>query len=82
MQAQQVKISPVLLLNAHGAIKNNWMSIRKKSPTRLAAGLLLAIVIDTALQLVWKSAVLSLPNDGSPWLNMQAVLHDPLFVFA
>jgi drug/metabolite transporter (DMT)-like permease len=57
------------------------MSLKKNFPTRLAAGLLLAILIDTALQLVWKSAVLSLPNDGSPWLNVQAILHSPLFLF-
>ena len=57
------------------------MSIKKAFPTRLAVGLLLAIVIDTALQLVWKSAVLSLPNDGSLWLNLQAILHRPLFIF-
>ena len=57
------------------------MSIKKAFPTRLAVGLLLAIVIDTALQLVWKSAVLSLPNDGSHWLNLQAILHSPLFIF-
>ena len=61
--------------------KANFMSVRKKFPTRLAAGLLLAILIDTALQLVWKTAVLSLPNDGSPWLNVEAVLHSPLFIF-
>src|SRR5271165_4119794 len=57
------------------------MSVRKKFPIRLAAVLLLAITIDTALQLMWKSAVLSLPNDGSPWLNVQAILHNPLFIF-
>jgi drug/metabolite transporter (DMT)-like permease len=57
------------------------MSIRKKFPARLAAGLLLAILIDTAVQLVWKSAILSLPNDGSPWLNVQAILHSPLAIF-
>src|SRR5215472_6611893 len=57
------------------------MSKKKNFPTRLAAGLLLAILIDTALQLVWKTAVLSLPNDGAPWLNVQAVLHNPLFIF-
>jgi len=57
------------------------MSIKKVFPTRLAVGLLLAIVIDTALQLVWKSAVLSLPNDGSRWLNLQAILHSPLLIF-
>src|ERR1700757_4111549 len=55
--------------------------IRKKFPKMLAAGLIVAIMIDTVLQLVWKSAVLSLPSDGSPWLNVQAVLHSPLFLF-
>jgi EamA-like transporter family. len=38
-------------------------------------------MIDTALQLVWKTAALSLPDDGSPWLNLQAILHNPLFLF-
>ncbi len=57
------------------------MSVRKKFPIRLAVVLLLAITIDTALQLMWKSAVLSLPDDGSPWLNVQAILHNPLFIF-
>ena len=57
------------------------MSVKKNFPPRLAAGLLLAILIDTALQLVWKSTVLSLPNDGSPWLDVPAVLHSPLFIF-
>jgi drug/metabolite transporter (DMT)-like permease len=57
------------------------MSVIKKFPIRLAVVLLLAITIDTALQLMWKSAVLSLPDDGSPWLNVQAILHNPLFIF-
>src|SRR5262252_9695729 len=57
------------------------MNIKKNFPTRLAVVLILAILIDTALQLVWKTAVLSLPHDGSPWLNVQAILHSPLFIF-
>jgi drug/metabolite transporter (DMT)-like permease len=57
------------------------MSTRKNFPIRLAAGLLVAILIDTVLQLAWKSAVLSLPDDGSPWLNVQAILRSPLFIF-
>jgi drug/metabolite transporter (DMT)-like permease len=62
-------------------IRNNSMSTRKKFPAKLAAGLLLAILIDTAVQLFWKSAVFSLPDDGSPWINVQALLHSPLAVF-
>jgi drug/metabolite transporter (DMT)-like permease len=57
------------------------MNRRKKFPSRLAAGLLLAILMDTAVQLVWKSAVLSLPDNGSPWLNVQALLRSPLAIF-
>jgi drug/metabolite transporter (DMT)-like permease len=57
------------------------MSIKKTFPARLAAGLLLAIIFDTALQLVWTVAMLSLPTDGSPWLTVQAILHRPLFIF-
>ncbi|MBV8377306.1 MAG: EamA family transporter [Verrucomicrobia bacterium] len=56
------------------------MSVRKKFPTRLMAGLLLAILIDTAVQLIWKSAIVSLPNNGSPWLNVQALLRSPLAI--
>ena len=52
-----------------------------KFPTRLAAGLLLAILMDTAVQLVWKSAILSLPNHGSPCLNVRALLHSPSAIF-
>jgi hypothetical protein len=40
--------------------RNDCMNERKKISTRLAAGLLLAILFDTALQLIWKSAVLAL----------------------
>jgi drug/metabolite transporter (DMT)-like permease len=57
------------------------MSTRKKFPIRLAAGLFVAILIDTVLQLFWKTAVLSLPSDGSPWLNLRALLQSPLFLF-
>ena len=62
-------------------IRNNGMNVRKKFSTRLAAGLLLAVLFDTALQLVWKSAVLALPHDGSPSLSVNAILRNPLFIF-
>jgi drug/metabolite transporter (DMT)-like permease len=57
------------------------MSTNKHFPVRLAAGLFVAILIDTVLQLIWKYAVVSLPSDGSPWLNLRAILHSPLFIF-
>jgi drug/metabolite transporter (DMT)-like permease len=61
--------------------RNNDMNERKKFSTGLATGLLLAIVFDTALQLVWKSAVLALPHDGSLSLSVHAIFRNPLFVF-
>jgi hypothetical protein len=57
----------LMLCETHRMIKNNCMGVSKTFPIRLAAGLLAAILIDTVLQLVWKSAVLSLPSDGSPY---------------
>jgi drug/metabolite transporter (DMT)-like permease len=78
---QRVKISPAMLFKPHRVTGNNSVSIKRKFPARLAVGLLIAILIDTALQLVWKSAVLTLPHDGSPWLNVQAILQNPRFVF-
>ena len=56
------------------------MSISRKFPPKLAAVLSLAVLLDTAVQLVWKTAALSLPNNGSPWLNVQAILQNPLFI--
>jgi drug/metabolite transporter (DMT)-like permease len=78
---QRVKISPAMLCKTHRVTGNNAVSIKRKFPVRLAVGLFIAILIDTALQLVWKSAVLTLPHDGSPWLNVQAILQNPRFVF-
>ena len=70
-----------MLFKTHRVTGNNSLSRKRKFPVRLAVGLLIAILIDTALQLVWKSAVLTLPQDGSPWLNVQAILQNPRFVF-
>ena len=78
---QRVKFSPAMLFKSQTVTGNNVVSIKRKFPVRLAVGLLIAILIDTALQLVWKSAVLTLPHDGSPWLNVQAILQNPRFVF-
>ena len=78
---QRDEISPTMLLKTHRATGNSSLPRKRKFPARLAVGLLIAILIDTALQLVWKSAVLTLPHDGSPWLNVQAILQNPRFVF-
>jgi drug/metabolite transporter (DMT)-like permease len=49
-----------------------------KAKHLLFAGLVVAIALDTAGQLLWKLAVTRLPEDLSPGTLVDAVLHDPL----
>ena len=46
----------------------------------LAIGLALAIVLDTAGQLLWKHAVETLPHTAQLWPAVDAVLGQPLFL--
>jgi len=46
----------------------------------LAIGLALAIILDTAGQLLWKYCVASLPPTSGLWQTAAAVLHQPLFI--
>jgi drug/metabolite transporter (DMT)-like permease len=43
------------------------------------AGLLVAVVLDTVLQLTWKTTVLETPADPSPWATLGSVFTNPLF---
>lgn len=54
----------------------------RKLPTRLVLGLIAAIVLDTAVQTVWKRAALTLPADAAtdPIGAARAVLTRPLFL--
>ena len=49
-------------------------------PLRLVTGLAVAIVLDTALQLVWKAGVADLPDASSLRELAVAVLHRPIFI--
>jgi drug/metabolite transporter (DMT)-like permease len=49
-------------------------------PLRLAFGLAVAILLDTALQLVWKSGVAGIPDTDSLRDLVLAVARDPVFV--
>ena len=53
---------------------------RRKLPSRLVLGLVLAVLFDTALQLVWKSAALELPAGGGLWSFARAVLQNRLLL--
>jgi drug/metabolite transporter (DMT)-like permease len=50
------------------------------SKNLLAVGLVLAITLDTAGQLLWKICIAGLPAGNGSWAVLSAVLHQPLFV--
>jgi len=49
-------------------------------PVRLILGLGLAIALDTATQLLWKSAVLAFPEMTAGWQQAVAALQQPLLL--
>jgi drug/metabolite transporter (DMT)-like permease len=56
------------------------MKLPRKIPLRVVIGLLAAVIIDTTLQLFWKTAVLALPGDTRSWLSFLAIFREPLFI--
>ena len=56
------------------------MNPPRKIPLRLVLGLTAAVLIDTALQIFWKTAVLKLPGETDSWLPMLAIFQEPLFI--
>ncbi len=47
---------------------------------RLIIGLFTAIALDTAVQLIWKTAAARLPESFTPEAIMAAVIHAPVFI--
>src|SRR5689334_20716682 len=56
------------------------MATGARFPVRLLIGLAVAIVLDTALQLVWKTGVAAIPETSSPWETIVAVARAPIFL--
>ena len=56
------------------------MKVSRKIPLRVIIGLILAVVLDTALQLFWKAAVLALPSDTASWMSFLAIFREPMFI--
>jgi drug/metabolite transporter (DMT)-like permease len=56
------------------------MVLKGRLSWKLAAGLLAAVVLDTVLQLTWKTTVLAAPADPSPWATLGSVFANPLFI--
>ena len=49
-------------------------------PLRLVIGLAVAIALDTALQLVWKTGVAAIPETSTLWETAVAVARAPIFI--
>ena len=49
-------------------------------PHRLTVGLVIAIALDTIVQLFWKAAATGIPDDPSPWATVEAILQQPIFL--
>jgi drug/metabolite transporter (DMT)-like permease len=56
------------------------MKLSAKIPLRVILGLLFAVVIDTTLQLYWKTAVLALPGESESWWSLLSIFSEPLFI--
>ncbi|HLN24244.1 MAG TPA: EamA family transporter [Patescibacteria group bacterium] len=56
------------------------MGSQSRFPAKLIIGLAVAIALDTAVQLLWKTAVSGLPATATLWGTVLAALHQPLFI--
>ena len=55
---------------------------KTKLPGAVIGGLVLAIVLDTIIQITWKLAVAGIPANASPLATIRAVLSTPFFYAA
>jgi len=56
------------------------MKSRRRVPLKLALGLSVAVALDTLLQIIWKSAALTVPAEGLEWPPALAAVMHPLFI--
>jgi drug/metabolite transporter (DMT)-like permease len=55
------------------------MAEKAKIPKPVIAGLFIAVILDTAIQISWKSAVLQVPDTAGIWMTVILTLQQPLF---
>lgn len=56
------------------------MDLPSKVPTRVVLGITAAVVLDTIVQIFWKTAVLRLPDDAQSLMSVLAIFREPLFL--
>jgi drug/metabolite transporter (DMT)-like permease len=49
-------------------------------PHRLTIGLAIAIVLDTVVQLSWKSAAAGISDAATPWATLETAIKQPMFL--
>jgi drug/metabolite transporter (DMT)-like permease len=49
-------------------------------PHRLTIGLAIAIVLDTIVQLSWKTAAAGIADVATPWATLETALKEPMFL--
>jgi drug/metabolite transporter (DMT)-like permease len=52
----------------------------KPETVKLVVGLILAIALDTAVQLYWKMAAVQMPDTIASWASLEVVFREPLFL--
>ncbi len=68
------------LLGAASRYMCQVMKISRKIPIKVLIGLLVAIFLDTSIQIFWKSAVLALPGGSESWMPFASIFREPLFL--
>jgi drug/metabolite transporter (DMT)-like permease len=58
------------------------MTFKNRFSMTLGFGLILAIALDTSVQLILKITASDIPTESSPWEMLKAVLSQPLFFAA
>ena len=56
------------------------MANHSKTSRKLFIGLALAVVLDTGLQILWKAAVVGMPDETTLWQTTQNIFHQPAFL--
>jgi drug/metabolite transporter (DMT)-like permease len=56
------------------------MSLPRKVPLRVVLGLGAAVVLDTILQIFWKTAAVKLPAEADAAMSVLAIFREPLFL--
>src|SRR6516165_10342564 len=56
------------------------MTVNRRFPLKLACGLGVAIILDTVVQVCWKTAAATIPAAASIWDTVAESLHHPIFI--